>query len=227
MIIATQYVLRYSPSKELDSEPSKGCQLAANEINPYESYSAEPAQVSERTSEILDGNIWADGKMIVMRREARLPPICIKTGQSLSDDQVETRRLTWYPSWVTLLFLAGGIPGLFAVWATHQSAEVGIGISDEVKRKRKRMIRMAWCVGIAGVALMVLPWFFERFLPDEIAFYDLCVFGGFLMIGLAMFFGGVNSRILRPSKIDKQFIWLKGAHPELLAELPPWAGAPS
>jgi hypothetical protein len=36
--------------------------------------------------------------------------------------------------------------------------------------------------------------------------------------------GSVQARIVAPSRITKEYVWLKGVHPDYLASLPPFPG---
>jgi hypothetical protein len=38
----------------------------------------------------------------------------------------------------------------------------------------------------------------------------------------AIIYGLVASRLVAPTRITKDYVWLKGVHPDFLAELPPW-----
>ena len=48
-----------------------------------------------------------------------------------------------------------------------------------------------------------------------------------ILAGVVFFFVGIiygqyGSRLVHPKKIDEQFIWLKGVHPDFLAKYPEW-----
>jgi hypothetical protein len=45
---------------------------------------------------------------------------------------------------------------------------------------------------------------------------------GILMMLFGAIYGLVAARLVTPAKIDERYIWLKGVHPDFLAELPDW-----
>jgi hypothetical protein len=50
------------------------------------------------------------------------------------------------------------------------------------------------------------------------------VLAGLLVMLIGGITGGVIARNVSATKIDKDYVWLSGAHPDFLAELPEWPG---
>ena len=46
----------------------------------------------------------------------------------------------------------------------------------------------------------------------------------FFMVAFAAIAAVINGRIIAASRIDKEFVWLKGCGPEYLDEFPEWPG---
>jgi di/tricarboxylate transporter len=54
---------------------------------------------------------------------------------------------------------------------------------------------------------------------------DWAVFGiplGVIIFFIGCIYGSVCSRMVVQTRIDDHFVWLKGVHPDFLAELPEW-----
>ena len=48
-----------------------------------------------------------------------------------------------------------------------------------------------------------------------------------ILLGVLVFFGGalyglIAARMVAPKRISDDYVWLKGVHPDFLAELPVW-----
>ena len=42
----------------------------------------------------------------------------------------------------------------------------------------------------------------------------------------SMIFGSMASQMVVPARITDDYVWLKGVHPDYLADLPPWPNRP-
>lgn len=192
----------------------------ADDFNPY----APPPIVAElaafpTTSAKTEG-LWRDGNTLVVYKGAKLPPRCVKTNQPTAS--YLERKLTWVPSWVYWLLLLNVLLCAIVALVLQKKAVLHIGLTEERLAGRRRLIMISWVIALVGMVS-----FFTGIaaLASEGSFAPL---GPWLVGagGLAAFFGIINgnfgARVVYASKIDDQFVWLKGVCPEYLAELPPW-----
>ncbi len=189
-----------------------------DDLNPY----APPPLVAEYVSPAgyfgeSDG-LWRQGKLLVMLKEARLPPRCVKSNQPTN--QFLKRNLTWHPQWVLLLILINILICAIVAMIMQKKATIYIGLSPEWIARRRTCIMIAW--GIAALAIVMFVGgivLAQEYDPAAI----LIGISPLLLIGAAIY-GLVGSRMVAPTKIDDRFVWLKGVCPEFLAKLPEWTG---
>lgn len=193
--------------------------MAANDINPYAASVTEQAYANPlQSAEMAGGNVWVDGQVIIMQKGARLPAWCVKTGERLRDDQLIQKKLSWNPAWVWLVFFLGGLlPLLVVVLITRKTGIVWYGVSEEALARRRRGIMIAWGIALLGFAMMFTPAFVDG---GDLVWLPVLL--GIVAVLGALIYGSIVSRLVRPTKIDKHYVWLAGAHPEVLAQLPVW-----
>jgi hypothetical protein len=195
----------------------------ADEFNPY----APPPIVAEQVSTVTGSagieGLWRSGNILVMHKGVKLPPRCVKTNQPTSN--FLKRNLTWSPQWVYLLLLVNVILCVIVALILQKKALIHVGQSEGSLAQRRRTIMISWYIALAGVAGFIAG---LAALSSEGSVQSI---GPWLMGigGLAAFFaivyGNFGARVVYPTKIDDNFIWLKGVCPEYLAELPPWPGS--
>ncbi len=191
------------------SMPGQNPYAAPTVANPY----AEQAFAQQGQQ----GGVWRQGNLLVMHRNAPLPPRCVKTNQPATGQL--KRKLYWHHPAVYAALLANII--LYAILAAVLSkrATITIGLSEAGFAKRRRVMLISWIgvlgsVGafVAGIALN----------PDQNDVAPWLLLAGFLGFLGFLIFGLVAARLVTPKKMDDNYIWLKGVHPEYLDQLPPW-----
>jgi hypothetical protein len=99
----------------------------------------------------------------------------------------------------------------------RQSATIHIGLSPEWFRRRRWGIATGWLISLCGVGLLIAS---AGVQSDH--YTGWMVLGGLV---LALFVGPVygllRSRMVVPTRITEQHVWIKGVHPSFLAELRP------
>jgi len=184
----------------------------------------------------VDG-VWRDGKVLVVRRGASLPPRCVRCGAaSTIAPQV---RLSWNPPWIYLAIPLCVIPlwnfislafvtvpaFLVALLVLNRRAKLKLPLCGR-HRQQQWLGRVAGS-GLAIAGLVVLG----RMVMTYGMFGVLGVFTlqAEPLIGLLLLLVGLTLQsqanwVLSPQRIDKEFIRLKRCGSEFLASLPPFHG---
>jgi hypothetical protein len=198
-----------------------------SDINPY----ASPAGYEDVVlAHVADGPQWAaglyrKGNQLVMHKEAHLPARCVKSNQPIEGRRLK-RKLTWFHPLIYLSLLAGVLILLILVLVLQKKATIYIGLSQEWWQKRRRALWIGWLSALLGLAIVAAsiviicdphcrtPW---------VAWGILLGFATLLGGGI---YGSAGSRMVTPVRITDTHVWLKGVHPDFLADLPPWPYRP-
>jgi hypothetical protein len=136
--------------------------------------------------------------------------------------------------WIAASRIAKLLVGLLlakAIWG--KSIDVNLGLSEILQQKRQRLTRLGWRLALGGVGGLILFTFIYVavmlsggqdstgdvliYIPLLLSFVALA---GLPVLVVAYF------PMLQVKKWAKDYIWLKGANPELLASLSEWKGGP-
>jgi len=171
-----------------------------SEINPY----APPSVPDPLLADRLPSGAWCDGKYLVVHRSgATLPHLCLLTGLPAQ------------------MRLPVPIRWSYPVDYSMRTTTVEIGVTIEARQHHVRYDKVgciAHLVPVLGVAVLVA---FGRLFSGPAIFAILVAMG----IGLAV--GSIishSSQFLRFSKARGEYIWLRGAGPRFLEQLPVWPG---
>lgn len=189
-------------------------------FNPYASPQAPPPQFQPYPNQGYDPTVglWREGNVLVMHKLARLPDRCVKSNQPANGRTLK-RNLRWHHPAIYLAILAHIL--IYAVIALilSKQAVIYIGLSPEWISRRRRTIIIAWSLVLLSVGLFV-GGISQLDAQDGLA--------AILMLSsVVLFFGGaiyglIAARLVSPKKMTDTHIWLKGVHPDYLAELPVW-----
>lgn len=188
-----------------------------SEINPYESpRSPEPAVVAELV-EAESGGVWRQGNLLVMYKRAALPDRCVKSNQPAYGRKLK-RNLYWHSSWIYLTILIHLLIYIILALILRKHAVIHIGLSQQWFAKRRRAILIGWGSVLASITMVVLGIAMVEESPSA---------GVLILLGVLVFFGGalyglIAARMVAPKRISDDYVWLKGVHPDFLAELPVW-----
>jgi hypothetical protein len=166
-----------------------------------------------------EGEIYRDGKLLVMHKTAKLPYRCLKTNQDA--DLWLRRKFVWHTPWLYLLILFPGLLFYILIALIFQRrATIQIPLSREASRRRWRGSCTAWGLVLGGVALIVVAIVFQDGSARDFPAWFLN--GGLLLIVVGAVVRVVTSSIVSASRIENEFVWIKGGHPEYLAQFPDW-----
>lgn len=166
--------------------------------------------------------MWRQGEVLIMSHHARLPAICVKTGEhSAGYVPVE---LTWQPFWMYLIVPIGG-KLLYWILADQyrKKATIHIGLSAAAAQFRSTATTLAIVVGVIGFLLIAGGIVGTLALQTAAMAIILCPLGGIALMAAALA-GNKVSKVVSVQKITDHNIHLSGVHPNLLAMLPEWQG---
>lgn len=166
-----------------------------------------------------EGEIYRDGKLLVMHKTAKLPYRCLKTNQAA--DLWLRRKFVWHAPWLYLLILFPGL--LFYILIAlivQRRATIQIPLSREASWRRWRGIWTGWGLVLGGIALIFAAIAFQDGRARDLPAWFLI--GGLLSIVVGAIVGVITSSIVSASRIEKEFVWIQGGHPDYLAQFPDW-----
>lgn len=182
-----------------------------SEFNPYAA--PEAGIVGRHAVRPEAGEMWCDGKILVTRKGAEFPDRCVKCDQSAEGYRLK-RSLSWHPSGWYLLVLVSPILYIIVALCVRWTAKAAIPLCPTHRAKRRNAMLSGWIGALLGVVLFVVG------LTDQNL--GVLILVGFLLIIFSAIFGLLRAQTVTPTRIDKFFVWLKGASPEFLAPLPDW-----
>jgi hypothetical protein len=163
-------------------------------------------------------DIFRDGNVLVLHKDAILPDRCIKTNAVSSRREEHT--LWWHPPWACLLFVLG-LSQLAMALKVSKQVTIMIPLSDEWSDKCRRVALIAWSLALAGLAMFVSG--LALVLLQSCDWLAPILTIGAIPTALA---GGIYAvighRLAWAKRISDGYVWIKGACPEFLAQFPPW-----
>ena len=191
---------------------------ASEPLNPYAAPQIAGGYAPVPFESGFDG-LWRQGNVLVMHKQAPLPPICLKSGQPAT--QWLRRKLIWHPPWVALTVLIAIPVYIVVALILTKRATIVIGLTEEWAARRWRRILIAVGLFVTGVAMVVAAfWLGSQGGESEVWFVLLPP--GIVCALAAAAYGQYACRLVWPQRITDQYVWLKGVHPSFLEHLPPW-----
>lgn len=163
--------------------------------------------------------VWRDGKRLVMSHDAQLPFVCIKT--NLPADNWLRRKLYWHNPWIYLLLLVSIWVYVIVALIVRQKADIQVGLCRAQTVRRRWVIAWAWIAFLLGIVLAIGG--IANSQPPNNNGWIISLAGLIVLLGGAIL-GVVLARIVAPIRITKEYVWIKGAHPDYLASLPAFPG---
>jgi len=156
-------------------------------------------------------DVWNAGNTLVIRKGALLPCRCVKCNQP-SEGAPITKKLSYNQPWVYILILLNLIIMLIVAACTAKKATVDIPVCEFHRAKVKNGVLLSWLFCLGSIAMIIAA--------IGLSYLWLGVLGVVsLFVGIAV--GMTRGRLVYPSKIDTEYVWLKGVCFEYLEELPP------
>jgi hypothetical protein len=155
------------------------------------------------------GAVWRSKKDFVIRLGGEMPDVCIRCNEPAGGYRLK-RELSWHSGWLYLLLLAGVLIYVIVALVVRKKAVVNVGLCQTHRAQRRNGILVSLATAVVGLALA------------------FSVTNGYLvLLGVLMFFGGIiasplMARIVHATRIDSQYVRLRGAGEPFLATLPPF-----
>ncbi len=160
------------------------------------------------------GSLWRMNSRLVARTGTVFPDRCVKCNAPAGGSRLK-RTLYWmHPAWL-LLFFVSGLILIIVYYAIRKQAVVHIGLCDAHRERRKLGIIIGWSSFLLGILLFILAGVYSS---------GWCALAGIVLWIGGVITGVVMARLVTPTKIDKDYVWMTGAHRDFLAQLPEWQG---
>lgn len=192
--------------------------------NPYQApmvNTRTPPAGSER-------GIWSDGKLLVVHKQATLPPFCVKTNQPAKKEI--SRTFYWHPGVVYLLILLHLFIYIVAALVVRKNHKLTVPLSAEAAAKRSSRILLGWVLALLGIGVVVFGFFIilsgqsnSPYIPIGVAL----IVAGFVTLIVGAVLGSRAANILAAKKITEHATWFKGADPAYVRRFPPMPPFPS
>ena len=161
-------------------------------------------------------SIWRQDNQLVMRKDAQLPAICVKTNQPATSWL--RRKLSWHSPGYYLLILISLLIYIIVALIIRKTADIKIGLSRPIVVRRRWAIAGGWLGGLLGIGLFIAGVSQNPSGSPGLVILAIIVGLGSIITGLFM------SRMVVATKITNEYVWLKGIHPEYLNAFPEFPG---
>jgi hypothetical protein len=163
------------------------------------------------------GGVWNRGRILVMHKQAQLPPQCVKCGAPAEGPMLK-RRLTWHSPWLYLL-LVFMLPGLvllaIVAMCVQERATIHIGLCARHRRSRRINLAITFAMFFAAIVMAVIT--------ANIRDRDLRPVLTWIAVLLAIaapIYGLLACRMVVATKMDQQYVWLKGVSKVFAGQFP-------
>ena len=187
--------------------------------NPYQA--PQGVAPSDQPGFHEHGGLWRKGSLLVMHKGGALPPRCVKsntpTKRSLK------RKLTWHHPAVFIALLFNLLIYVILAIVLSKRATIHIGLSDAWFAKRRRAMLIAWTIVLTSIGMFAAAIAAsDRY---ETAAPLVAIASPLVFIAGAIY-GLLAARMVAPTRITDDYVWLKGVCPQFLEPLPEWPYAP-
>jgi hypothetical protein len=157
------------------------------------------------------GDVWRDGKVLVLKKGAALPARCVRCNHAANGTGYPGR-FYWHRPALYLLLLFGLLPYVIAAVIVRKGATVFVPLCPTHRTQRRRSKLGSTLLALLGVV----------FLLAAINGGQLYGWSGLALILAGATWGTLGGRSLVPVRIDDRYARFRAACPEYLAQLPAW-----
>jgi len=189
----------------------------------------ESWEVEEKRLMVDPNAAWRDGKLLMARKGAVLPDRCLKCNAPAEGYQFH-RKLYWHnPFWI-LVFLLSPLLFVIVYFIVRWQGSITVGLCPRHRSRRARVIGISWLIALTGIGSLIGGLVISDNRTPTIlgiateVLIPILIVGGLLLLVVSLIGGVFGSRVLIPSRIDKNFIWLTKVSPAYLATFPTLMG---
>lgn len=201
----------YSQSDDTKTSTCKNC---ADAVRPTDVYCLRCGALLDPAPD--NHRLWKCGHLLVAERDAAFPDRCLRTNRPST--QFVIHQFNWISPWVLILGLAiCGVPiigvmiSMVLLGFNSKRAAFWLPFSDEaIREKQRRILTMMTATAALFLNLPV------AFLLSNTAFSIIFLFGLVIIAGLVY----VTVPLVSVSKIERNYVFIKGVCPEFLSLLP-------
>jgi hypothetical protein len=154
--------------------------------------------------------LWREGKKLVTRSETPFPDRCVKCNAPTNGFTLK-RVLYWNHPAYYLLFLCSLPVLVIVLLIVRKKAVLHVGLCEAHRARRTRDIALCIAGILGGIAL---------FVAAAIAESGLLVLAGIVALLFGIVWGVARAQVVSATKIDKEYVWVSGAGPAFLNDLP-------
>lgn len=158
------------------------------------------------------GLLWRLKKQIVMRPGTEMPDKCVRCNAPSQGPKLK-RELTWHPPAYYILIVVSLLVYIIVAMIIRKKAVIHVGLCDKHRSQRK------WAIGICTFGVVVG---LGLLIGGGVSENGWMAISGVLLLITGIVWGALKATIVSAAKIDKEFVWVKGACSDYLAELPEW-----
>jgi hypothetical protein len=198
-----------------------------SDINPYESPDdcEEVGVATAADVEQWERGLYRKDNQLVMHKMAHLPDRCVKTNKPAGGRRV-CRHFMWVHPLIFLTLPLAGVVFLILIFVLQKRATIYLGLSDESDRKCHRVRSITWWALLTIAAITVGSWLIAASTDGRATWAALGAALGAVTFVVCFVYREMSSQLVRPVRITDTHVWLKGVHPDYLADLPPWPYQP-
>ena len=197
-------------------------QAQAQAHNPYASPGMAGMHGMNQYGSPNMGGLWREGQLLVMDRNARLPNICVKSGQPTGRFLI--RNLSWQPPWLrAMAFVFGWLIYAILVASYGKKATIQIALSDEWFQRRTVFLLIGWIGCLTGLAIGGIGMAIGIQM-DNSELVTISIFVGAILLAACGITSSYGARMVWADLITERHIWVGGVCESLLQQLPPWTG---
>ncbi|MEQ8789152.1 MAG: hypothetical protein RIC55_22760 [Pirellulaceae bacterium] len=186
--------------------------------NPYQPPVAPaPLMPAPATVPAVEGGVWRKGKLLVMHKRVSLPPRCVKTNRPA--EMWLKRNLSWHPPILIITVLAGVMIYVILALLLRKTAKLQIGLTREQFARRRMHQFIMWGLILTSFAMIGGALALNQTLGKAT---PIAALAGFVLLIGAAIYGQLATRMVAPTKIDDNYVWLSGVCREYLDMLPEW-----
>lgn len=204
------------PQQALPPAPPAGNPFADQAPNPYAApqqagYLQQPMPMSPFAG------LWRQGNVLVMHKLAPLPEICLLSNEKAT--RRLRRKMYWHHPAIYVVLLISPLIYIVVAAILQKNATLQIGLNEEWFARRRTRMLIAWGIALLGLALFVGGIAFSDSLGDATA---LVIVAAIVLFFGGLIFGLIACRLVTPSRITDEYVWVNGVHPDFLNRLEHW-----